>query len=149
MTDNDTTPAADLGEAKAELVRTLVDAVGGNLRDTWVLDQRTQQPLYLRDDVESRISGVDVERHLDNERYGFVTRETYNNLHYSEFRYTHRGFDTWELFRTFLVGDDTQVGVVVGLDTNGKQYNFNELTDDIWTLADDHGVEAFAPVADG
>ena len=148
MTEHDTNPASDLDAGKAALVQTLVDEVGGNLRDTWVLDQRSQQALYLRDDVESRISDVDVEQHLDNERYGFVTRETYNNLHYSEFRYTHRGFDTWELFRTFLVEDGTKVGVVVGLDTNGKQYNFNELTDDIWALADDHGVEAFVPESD-
>ncbi|WP_232685660.1 DUF7522 family protein [Halobacterium zhouii] len=145
MTAHDTTPTSDLDGGKAALVRTLVDAVDGNLRDVWVLDQRTQEALYLRDDVESRISDVDVEQHLDNERYGFVTRETYNNLHYSEFRYTHRGFDTWELFRTFLVDDDTKVGVVVGLDTNGKQYDFNELTDDIWAHAEEHGVEAFAP----
>jgi hypothetical protein len=148
MTEHDTNPGSDLDAGKAALVRMLVDEVGGNLRDTWVLDQRSQEALYLRDDVESRISDVDVEQHLDNERYGFVTRETYNNLHYSEFRYTHRGFDTWELFRTFLVDDDTKVGVVVGLDTNGKQYNFNELTDDIWALADDHGIDAFVPEPD-
>jgi hypothetical protein len=148
MTEHDTNPGSDLDAGKAALVRMLVDEVGGNLRDTWVLDQRSQEALYLREDVESRISDVDVEQHLDNERYGFVTRETYNNLHYSEFRYTHRGFDTWELFRTFLVDDDTKVGVVVGLDTNGKQYNFNELTDDIWALADDHGIDAFVPEPD-
>jgi hypothetical protein len=148
MTEHDTNPGSDLDAGKAALVRMLVDEVGGNLRDTWVLDQRSQEALYLREDVESRISDVDVEQHLDNERYGFVTRETYNNLHYSEFRYTHRGFDTWELFRTFLVDDDTKVGVVVGLDTNGKQYNFNELTDDIWELADDHGIDAFVPEPD-
>ncbi|GAA0262078.1 DUF7522 family protein [Halobacterium noricense] len=147
MTTYDTQPQSGLDDGKAALVDALHDALGDPLRDVWVLDQRTQQPLYLRDDVAERIEDVAVEKHLDNERYGFVTRQTYNRLHYSEFRYTHRGFDTWELFRTFVTDDDAQVGVVVGLDSDGTSYDFGTLTDVVHGLADEYGAGAFAPVA--
>lgn len=147
MTTYDTQPQSGLDDGKAALVDALRDALGDNLRDVWVLDRRTQQPLYLREDVADRIEDVAVEKHLDNERYGFVTRQTYNLLHYSEFRYTHRGFDTWELFRTFVTDDDAQVGVVVGLDSDGTNYDFGALTDVVHDLASEYGVDAFAPVA--
>ncbi|MCD2199529.1 hypothetical protein LPA44_06415 [Halobacterium sp. KA-4] len=147
MTTYDTQPQSDLDEGKAALVDALRDALGDTLRDVWVLDQRTQQPLYLREDVAERIEDVAVEKHLDNERYGFVTRQTYNLLHYSEFRYTHRGFDTWELFRTFVTDDDAKVGVVVGIDSNDTGYDFGALTDIVHDLADEYGAGAFAPVA--
>jgi len=139
MTTHDTQPQSALDDAKAALV----DA----LRDVWVLEQHAQQSLYLREDVADRIEDVDVERHLDNERYGFVTRQTYNRRHYSEFRYTHRGFDTWELFRTFVSEDDAQVGVVVGVDANDANYDFGALTDTVHDLAAEYGVKALAPVA--
>ncbi|CQH56349.1 uncharacterized protein HHUB_2368 [Halobacterium hubeiense] len=147
MTTHDTQPQSALDDAKAALVDALRDALGDNLRDVWVLDQHTQQSLYLREDVADRIEDVDVEKHLDNERYGFVTRQTYNRLHYSEFRYTHRGFDTWELFRTFVSEDDAQVGVVVGVDANDANYDFGALTDTVHDLAAEYGVKALAPVA--
>ncbi|SEV89414.1 DUF7522 family protein [Halobacterium jilantaiense] len=149
MTGNGTRVRSDVGDAKAALVEAIQDAVGDRLRDVWVLDQRTQEPLFLREDVADRISDVDVEKYLDNERYGFVTRETYDLLHYSEFRYTHRGFDTWELFRTFVEHDDQQVGVVVGVDADGSNYDFGALTDDVHAVADEHGIGALVPVADG
>ncbi|MCD2205048.1 DUF7522 family protein [Halobacterium sp. KA-6] len=147
MTTYATQSQSALDEGKAALVDALRDALGDTLRDVWVLDQRTQQPLYLREDVAERIEDVAVEKHLDNERYGFVTRQTYNLLHYSEFRYTHRGFDTWELFRTFVTDDDAQVGVVVGIDSNDTGYDFGALTDIVHDLADEYGAGAFAPVA--
>ena len=149
MTTYDTQPQSGLDDGKAALVDALRGALGDNLRDVWVLDQRTQQPLYLREDVADRIEDVEVEKHLDNERYGFVTRQTYNRLHYSEFRYTHRGFDTWELFRTFVTDDDTQVGVVVGVDSDGTNYDFGALTDTVHDLAAEYGVDALAPAAPG
>ncbi|MFC3476542.1 DUF7522 family protein [Halobacterium litoreum] len=148
MTGHDTTRASGRSDAKSALVDTLRDRVDGNLRDVWVLDEQAQEPLYLRDDIEERITDVDVEKYLDNERYGFVTRETYNRLHYSEFRYTHRGFDTWELFRTFVVDGPTKVGVVVGVDSDGTNYDFAALTDAIYEVADEYGVDAFAPDPD-
>jgi hypothetical protein len=149
MTANDMKPESSLGEGKSAIVETLQDDIGDNLRDVWVLDQRTQEPVYLRDDVAERVDDINVEKFLDNERYGFVTRQTYNLLHYSEFRYTHRGFDTWELFRTFVVDGDTQVGVLVGVDSDGTNYDFSGLTDEIHALADDYGVDSLVPVADG
>jgi hypothetical protein len=148
MTANDTKPESGLDEGKAALVEMLQRAIGDNLRDVWVLDQRTQEPLYLREDVAERVDDIDEEKFLDNERYGFVTRQTYNLLHYSEFRYTHRGFDTWELFRTFVVAGDTQVGVLVGVDSDGSNYDFAGLTDDIHAVADEYGVDALVPVGD-
>ena len=147
MTRNDTQPSSDLSAAKSALVSTLRTELGDSLRDVWVLDERSQESLYLRDDVADRVSDIDVEKFLDNERYGFVTRQTYNLLHYSEFRYTHRGFDTWELFRTFVADDATKVGVVVGVDPNGSGYDFGALTDAIWELGETHGAATFAPVA--
>jgi len=148
MSSNGTRVRSDAGDAKSALVEAVEDAVGDRLRDVWVLDQRTQEPLFLREDVAQRISDVDVEKYLDNERYGFVTRETYNLLHYSEFRYTHRGFDTWELFRTFVDDGNQQVGVVVGVDADGTNYDFGALTDDVRAVADEYGVAALAPTAD-
>jgi hypothetical protein len=146
MTAYDTEPQSDLDGGKAALVDALRDVIGVNLRDVWVLDQRTQEPLYVRTDVADRIEDVDVEKHLDNERYGFVTRQTYNLLHYSEFRYTHRGFDTWELFRTFITEDGQQVGVLVGVDSDGTNYDFGALTDTIRDLGDEYGIAAFQPI---
>ncbi|WP_336037349.1 DUF7522 family protein [Halobacterium yunchengense] len=145
MTAFDTEPQSALEGGKAALVDALRDDLGENLRDVWVLDQRAQQPLFLRADVAEKIDDVDVEKHLDNERYGFVTRQTYDLLHYSEFQYTHRGFDTWELFRTFLSADGTQVGVLVGVDSDGTNYDFGALTATIRALGDEYGVAAFAP----
>jgi hypothetical protein len=149
MGRNGTRVRSDVSDGKAALVDAIRDAIGDRLRDIWVLDQRSQEPLFLRDDVAERISDVDVEKYLDNERYGFVTRETYNLLHYSEFRYTHRGFDTWELFRTFVDDGDQQVGVVVGVDADGTNYDFGALTDEVHAVADEFGVPTLAPVADG
>lgn len=147
MSGNGTRVRSDVGDAKAALVDVVEAAVGDSLRDVWVLDEQTQEPIHLRSDVAERISDVDVEKYLDNERYGFVTRETYNLLHYSEFRYTHRGFDTWELFRTFVEDDGQKVGVVVGVDADGARHDFGALTDDVHAVAADHGVDALTPAA--
>ncbi|MCG1003133.1 MULTISPECIES: hypothetical protein [Halobacterium] len=147
MTTHDTQHQSALDDGKAALVDALRGALGDNLRDVWVLDEDTQQSLYLREDVAEHVEDIDVERHLDNERYGFVTRETYNRLHYSELRYTHRGFDTWELFRTFVTDDDSRVGVVVGVDSDGTNYDFGALTDAVHDVADDYGVDALGPAA--
>lgn len=147
MSGNGTRVRSDVGEAKGALVDAVEATVGDSLRDIWVLDEQTQEPIYLRDDVAERISDVDVEKYLDNERYGFVTRETYDLLHYSEFRYTHRGFDTWELFRTFVEDGRRTVGVVVGIDADDAHHDFSALTDNVHAVATDHGVDTLTPVA--
>lgn len=131
--------------AKSALV-SVVEAFGGDsLRDVWVLDERTQEPLYIRDDVAANIEDVDVERYMDNERFGFVTRDTYNQLHYSEFAYTLRGFDTWELFRTFLVEDDDKVGVLCSLDRREGGFDYSRLNEEIHALTGEHEILDFAP----
>jgi len=140
--------AGVLGDAKATLVDLIEGFGSGDLRDVWVLDERTEEALYVRDDVSENIADVDVERYMDNERYGFVTRETYNQLHYSEFAYTLRGFDSWELFRTFLVDEGTKVGVLCSFDRRPGGFDYSLLNDEIQSLTDDYDVAAFAPSDD-
>ena len=146
MSPRDETGAGDADTtAKSALVSVVESFGGAHVRDVWVLDQRTEEPLYLRDDVAANIEDVDVERYMDNERFGFVTRDTYNQLHYSEFAYTLRGFDTWELFRTFLVQDDDKVGVLCSLDRRDGGYDYSQLNEDVLTLLDSYDVPDFAP----
>lgn len=136
------------GAAKDTLIDLIEGFGSGDLRDIWVLDERTEEPLYVREDVSENIADVDVERYMDNERYGFVTRETYNQLHYSEFAYTLRGFDTWELFRTFLADDATKVGVLCSFDRRPGGFDYSLLNDEIQSLTDEFDVAAFAPSDD-
>ncbi|AAG19669.1 hypothetical protein HASA104033_03305 [Halobacterium salinarum] len=137
-------------DAMQALVDAVMDRVGDSLRDIWVLDRHAQALLYMRDDVAARTTTVDAQRYLDNERYGFITRATYNRLHYATLRYTHRGFDTWELFRTFLDAADgtTSAGVVIGLDADGTCYDFDALTDTVHAVGDEHSVAALTPATD-
>ena len=97
----------------ADRLQTAVrDIVGDPLRDLWVFGERRKRALYLRDDVAAELDDHDTEPYIDNERYGFITRETYENLTYASYEYTVRGFDAFETFRTFI-GD---VGVLVSYD---------------------------------
>lgn len=141
VADGGSTPTA-----KSRLVSVIETFAGEYLRDIWVLDQRTQESLYVRDDVAENIADVDVERYMDNERFGFVTRDTYNQLHYSEFAYTLRGFDTWELFRTFLVEDGAKVGVLCSLDRREGGFDYSRLNEEVHALVEEFDIEAFAPV---
>ncbi|QDX41855.1 hypothetical protein FQU85_09600 [Salarchaeum sp. JOR-1] len=102
---------------------------GGALRDLWVFDGDTQEPLFIREDVADELADADAERYIDNERYGFVTRETYDNLHYAEFYYTVRGFDTFEQYRTFVSRGDERVGVLCSFDRREGGYDFADLTE--------------------
>lgn len=140
------------GEDPTTAQATLIDGIqqfaGNDLRDTWVLDQQSQEPLYLRGDIADAIEDIDVERYLDNERFGFVTRDTYDQLHYSSFGYTLRGFDTWELFRTFLVSGDTKVEVLCSFDRRDGGFDYSKLNEDVQALTEDYPVAAFAPGAD-
>ena len=134
--------------AKSALVSVVEGFGGGSLRDLWVLDERTQEPLYVRDDIAKNIEDVDVERYMDNERFGFVTRDTYNQLHYSTFAYTLRGFDTWELFRTFLVEDGDKVGVLCSLDRREGGFDYSRLNEEIHDLLESFDVTDFSPNED-
>jgi hypothetical protein len=97
---------------------------GDALRDVWVFDEDGQECLYIRDDVSTRLDGHDPERYIDNERYGFITRRTYDDLTYASYQYTVRGFDEFTTFRTFLGG----FGVLASVD-RGPDHDFGELFD--------------------
>lgn len=146
MPPRDEVDAGDDGTtAKSALVSAAEAFDDESLRDVWVLGARTQESLYLRSDIAAEIEDIDVERYLDNERFGFVTRDTYNQLHYSEFAYTLRGFDSWELFRTFLVDDDDKVGVLCSFDRQEGGLDYSQLNEDIHALLEEYEVVDFAP----
>jgi hypothetical protein len=104
----------------AEVMVDAVEGVAGSaLRDVWVFDQEIERCLYIREDVEAALEGHEPERYIDNERYGYITRQTYEELTYTSYRYTVRGFDEFETFRTFLRdGDGNRFGVLTSTDTD-------------------------------
>lgn len=131
-------------DSKAELVSTLRDTGGDGLRDAWLFDEVGHESLYLRADVADRVSELEVERYIDNERYGYVTRETYESLHYTEYEFTIRGFDDFLQYRTFLrtVGDD-HVGLMASFDPS-TGIDFRALTESLYETADGTRIEIVA-----
>jgi hypothetical protein len=97
---------------------------GDALRDVWTFDENGERCLYIRSDVADRLDGHDPEHYIDNERYGYITRRTYDDLTYANYEYTVRGFDEFSTFRTFLGG----VGVLASVD-RGDTFDFGELFD--------------------
>ncbi|WP_435195197.1 DUF7522 family protein [Natronomonas sp. EA1] len=89
---------------------------GDALRDVWVFDKEGEACVYLREDVADQLEGHDPTTYIDNERYGFITRQTYEALTYTEYQYTVRGFGEFEQFRTFLPGVDGYFGVLASVD---------------------------------
>ncbi|MEE6208949.1 hypothetical protein U3A55_02105 [Salarchaeum sp. III] len=129
-----------------EALYAVVEAFGGDaLRDLWVFDGDTQEPLFIREDVADELSETNAERYIDNERYGFVTRETYDNLHYAEFYYTVRGFDTFEQYRTFVSRDGERVGVLCSFDRRDGGYDFADLTERIPSELADYPLSDLLP----
>lgn len=137
-----------MNESKANLVDAVTEFGGDSLRDLWLFDQHDHESLYLRDDVADRIEDVDVDRHIDNERFGYVTRETYNQLNYAEYEFTIRGFDRYVQFRTFLADNGLRVGVFASFDRRDGGYNFAALQDRIEDVAADHDAGGFVPADD-
>jgi hypothetical protein len=136
------------GESATEdLVAAARSFAGADLRDLWVFDREDQRALYVRDDVAENLADETVERYIDNERLGYVSRDTYDALHYAEFQYTVRGFDHFEQFRTFLADDGIRVGVIASVDAPGE-HDFSTLVETIHEVAGEHGVAALAPGAD-
>ncbi|WP_396612387.1 hypothetical protein ACH9L7_03665 [Haloferax sp. S1W] len=130
-----------MSNAASRFVDVFRDFGGDALRDVWVFDRTGHQPLYLRDDIEQAITDVDVSRLVDNERFGYVTRDTYEALYYADYGYTIRGFDTFEQFRTFI--GDQPIGVFAGFDRDDTGRNFAALNDSIQQIADEFDIEAF------
>lgn len=117
-----------MSDATESLVASLRESSEG-LRDAWLFDESGYESLYLREDVRERIEDVRVERYIDNERYGYVTRETYESLHYTEYTYTVRGFADFVQYRTFLTtADRDRVGVMASFDTDAEP-DYRALTD--------------------
>ncbi|WP_224268847.1 DUF7522 family protein [Haloprofundus salinisoli] len=117
----------------------------GSLRDVWLFDQWTHEQLYVRSDVADDLSALDVGALVDNERYGYVTRDTYESLFADEYAYTVRGFEHTEQFRTFLADCDHRVGVFAGFDRRTGGHDFAKLHEDIVAAVEQTPVEEFMP----
>ena len=132
-------------DGKSALVDAFAFEGGDALRDVWLFDQSSYESLYLRDDVAEKIADVDVATFVDNERYGYVTRETYADLHYTSYEYTVRGFDEYEQFRTFLAEGERKIGLFASLDRCPEGYNFGSLHASVEQLLEEYPTEAFVP----
>lgn len=137
-----------MSDAPDRLVATFEDYGGESLRDVWLFDQWTHQQLYTRDDVSTALADLDVDAFIDNERYGYVTRDTYESLYYAEYDYTVRGFDSFEQFRTFFADEETRVGVLGSFDRRDGGYDWSALHDAVHAVADDYPVAEFVPAGD-
>jgi len=104
---------------------------GERLRDIWIFDGEQHASLYLRDDVAATIDDVDVGQYVDAERYGYVTRDTYEDLHYADYRYTVRGFDEYDQFRTFFGEGDERIGLFASFDSQVEPCDFRGLTESL------------------
>ncbi|GGM76549.1 hypothetical protein J2752_002547 [Halarchaeum rubridurum] len=113
---------------------------GAALRGCWTFDTDGHETRYLRGDVADAMGATEVERYVENERYAFVTHDTYDRIHPASFRYTVRGYDGFEVFR--LVFDD-RVGVLCSFDGPSRR-DYGALADALDTLADGEH-ERFAP----
>ena len=119
---------------------------GDALRDVWLFDQSTHESLYIRDDVADHLKDVDVSRYVENERYGYITRDTYSVLHYATYQYTVRGFDEYEQFRTFLQnGEENKVGVFASFDQQERGRDFEKLQRKLDSVVADYPISAFVP----
>lgn len=114
----------------------LEDAGGDGLRDVWLFDETGHESLYLRPDVRDRVADLEVDRYIDNERYGYVTRETWESLHYTDYEFTIRGFDEFLLYRTFLGTGEGRVGLMASFDP-GVSVSFPELTRSLYDCVGD------------
>ncbi|WP_210425029.1 DUF7522 family protein [Halorussus halobius] len=130
---------------KTALVEAFSSFGGDALRDVWLFDRNGHEVMYLRDDIEGKVSDVDVAKFVDNERYGYVTRDTYGDLYYADYEYTVRGFDEFELFRTFLSDGDAKLGTFASFDPTEGGYDYRALCETIRGVVADYPIEAFAP----
>jgi hypothetical protein len=134
-----------MNEAKSALLDAVTGFGGESLRDLWLFGQQGHEALYLRDDISEKIEEVDVESHIDNERFGYITRETYNQLNYAEYEYTIRGFDQYVQFRTFLADNGLRVGVFASFDRRDGGYDFAALQRRISDVKAEYDADTFLP----
>lgn len=132
-------------DAKRELVECIADFGDDALRDIWLFNPTRYEALYLRDDVEASIEDINVNNFVDNERYGYITRDTYNALSHATYQYSVHGFDEFEQFRAFLGEKTTDPGVFISLDAHNGAYDFGELYNHLIEFADRVDVSSMAP----
>ena len=130
---------------RTALVTAFSEFGGDSLRDIWLFDESDFEPLYLRDDVEEKLESVDVSKFIDNERYGFITRDTYDQLYYASYRYTVRGFDDFEQFRTFVGDDGSHAGVFASLDQRPGGYEYAALDEHVQDIVSGYDVTTLSP----
>lgn len=136
-------------DATARLLDTLQRFAGDALRDVWLFDQWTHERLYARPDVAELVEDDSpaAESVIDNERYGYVTRDTYVDAVDDSYGYTVRGFGEFEQFRTFLVGDEERVGLFVGVDRSDEPHDFATLLASIEAVVDEYPLAEFVPAS--
>lgn len=142
MRDENDAPEDD---AKTALASVFSEFGGESLRDVWLFDQSAFEALYLREDVAEKLETVDVARFVDNERYGFVTRDTYDQLYYASYQYTARGFDDFEQFRTFFGENGYRLGVFASFDQRDGGYEFATLNERVEETASRYELSSVTP----
>ncbi|MFC6732629.1 MULTISPECIES: hypothetical protein [unclassified Haladaptatus] len=116
-----------MADAKRQLVECIESFGGDALRDIWLFDPSRYEALYIREDVKANIDNIEVNDFVDNERFGYITRDTYNALSHATYQYSVHGFDEFEQFRAFLGSNTTDPGVFISFDCDTDGYNFAKL----------------------
>lgn len=131
-----------MADPTSQVVDVCRDFGGERLRDIWIFDAERHTSVYLREDIAATISDVDVAQYVDVERYGYVTRDTYEELHYTDYRYTVRGFDEYDQFRTFFGEGSDRVGLFASFDCHDEPCDFRALTEALDDLVDPEALAA-------
>lgn len=118
-------------DTKRAVVDAFAEFGGDALRDIWLFDQTRHEALHLRDDIRTKVERIDVATFINNERYGYVTRDTYGQLYYASYQYTVRGFGEYEQFRTFVPDGDEKIGIMGSFDQRDGGYDFESLNDSV------------------
>jgi hypothetical protein len=137
-----------MADATGRLVRVVRRFGGDSTRDLWVFDRTSHELLYARPDVADDLDRELMARAIDDERYGFVTRNTFESLYATGYVFTVRGFEDFDQFRTFPAPDRRDdVGVIARFDASHPDgaIDFRALDEAIGTLVDEVGVRAIAP----
>jgi len=130
--------------ARAALLAAIRRECRSALRDCHVMDERTHETVYVRPDVRERLADISLDRYIDNERLGYLSHDTYEGLHYAEFRYTVRGFDRFTQFRTFLGDPSGRIGVLTSVDA-GTDVDWGAVFDAVAGVVAEHGTRSIAP----
>jgi hypothetical protein len=138
-----------MGDATERLVGVVRRFGGDATRDVWVFDQATHELLFARPDVADSLDRELMDRAIDDERYGFVTRNTFESLYDTGYAFTVRGFDGFDQYRTFVGAADERndVGVLARFDETRPdgEIDYRALHEAVSALVDEVGVRAVAP----